>query len=204
MNMHYLRHFWFDPKNLMSRTITWDVFPRESMQRHHVIEQLRSNLMAETDDLVTVQPMRRGRQRQKKDIWMMTYIPDIAKVIGVAGNNNEIYALYHVQLGSVTLGMVGLHVVRTDKCINATLDMIYVLRSWRLRGLASSIAEHAGRWVIIAMQNWRYNKKHNLNIHVTSHNDISASLATSFIHSAYETASLCNAGIVVSHWSISA
>jgi len=202
--MNYLRHFWFDPNSLISRTITWDVFPAGSLQLHNVVEQLRSGLMADVDDLVTLQPTRRGRQKQKQDIWMNTYTSDIAKVIGVMGDDNKIYALYHVQLGSVTLGIVGLHVMRTDKRIDATLDMIYILSAWRLRGLASSIAEHAGRWAVIAMQNWRFDQKHDLNIHVTSHNDISASLAVTFIQSATETSYLHNAGRIISHWSISA
>ena len=202
--MHYLRHSWFDPTSLMSRNVQWDVLSDDSETNAILIQEYKASFLSENDPLQSLQPKRRGRQRQTDTVVMRQYSENIAKTIGVFGNDHTIHALYAVKLGKSPVALVGIRVEKTDTHITTALDMIYVLKIWRKRGLALSIAEHAGRWATLGMDAWNTKNSLTTQCHATTLSHVEASLASTFLRSAVETANLHAIEPPVQSWFIDA
>ena len=199
--MPYLKHSWFDPTSLMSRDVQWHVLPQDALQKKAIIETYRSALLKEQDPTKFAQPKKRGRQRAKLELELEQYHDDLARSIGVVGNDNEVYALYAVKVANVPMGLVGLSIHKSEENITASLDLVYVMPDWRKRGLAHAIAEHAGFWVMNAMCAWREYRTPMI-CNVESDNEISASLATSFLDAVVRNARLLNVKEPQTKWRI--
>lgn len=188
--MHYLRHSWFDPTSLMSRDVQWDVLTTTQADNTALVEEYRSAFLSEYDSLKTMQPKRRGRQRQSDSIKMRQYPERLAKSIGVFGNETCMHALYAVKMAGRPVALVGLRVEKSDT-ITAYLDAVYVIDKWRRRGLGQAIAEHAGRWATLGMNAWNHHSKPlPLVCSITTRNPLEAALASAFMQGAQETAAL--------------
>ncbi len=188
--MHYLRHSWFDPTSLMSRDVQWDVLGDNQAANNALVEEYRSAFLSEYDSLKTMQPKRRGRQRQSDSITMRQYPEKLAKSIGVLGSQDCIHALYSVKMAGRPVALVGLRVERKDSIV-AYLDAVYVIDKWRRRGLGQAIAEHAGRWSALGLNAWNdAAQPKELVCSITTRNPLEAALASAFLHGAQETANL--------------
>lgn len=188
--MHYLRHSWFDPTSLMSRDVQWDVFSNNQATNNALVEEYRSAFLSEYDSLKTMQPKRRGRQRQSDSIQMRQYPERLAKSIGVFGNAQCIHALYAVKMAGRPVALVALRVEKKET-ITTHLDAVYVIDKWRRRGLGQAIAEHAGRWAALGMHAWNEDSAPRLTVcTISTRNPLEAALATAFMQGAKETAHL--------------
>lgn len=188
--MQYLRHSWFDPTSLMSRDVQWDVLTSNQTTNTALIEEYRSAFLSEYDSLKTMQPKRRGRQRQSDSIKMRQYPERLAKSIGVFGNNTNLHALYAVKMAGRPVALVGLRVEKND-IITTHLDAVYVIDKWRRRGLGQAIAEHAGRWATLGMTAWNSSSEPlRIACSITTRNPLEAALASAFMQGALETAHL--------------
>lgn len=188
--MHYLRHSWFDPTSLMSRDVQWDVLGDNQAANNALIEEYRSAFLSEYDSLKTMQPKRRGRQRQSDSITMRQYPEKLARAIGVLGSRDCIHALYSVKMANRPVALVALRVERKEM-ITTYLDAVYVIDKWRRRGLGQAIAEHAGRWAALGMNAWNdTDNPKELQCTITTRNPLEAALASAFLHGAQETAQL--------------
>lgn len=189
-NMHYLKHSWFDPTSLMSRDVQWDVLTTNKTTDAAVVEEYRSAFLSEYDSLNTMQPKRRGRQRQSDSIAMRRYPERLAKSIGVLGNAHCIHALYSVKMAGRPVALVGLRVEKNDT-ITTHLDAVYVIDKWRRRGLGQAIAEHAGRWATLGMNAWNEpTLPRAIACSIATRNPLEAALASAFMQGAQETADL--------------
>lgn len=188
--MHYLRHSWFDPTSLMSRDVQWDVLTTNQTTNNALVEEYRSAFLSEYDSLKTMQPKRRGRQRQSDSIQMRQYPERLAKSIGVLGNANCIHALYAVKMAGRPVALVGLRVEK-GASITTYLDAVYVIDKWRRRGLGQAIAEHAGRWATLGMTAWNDRvQPRPIACSIATRNPLEAALASAFMQGAQETAHL--------------
>ena len=188
--MHYLQHSWFDPTSLMSRDVQWDVLSTNQTTNNALIEEYRSAFLSEYDSLKTIQPKRRGRQRQSDSIRMRRYSERLAKSIGVLGNEQCIHALYAVKMAGRPVALVGLRVEK-DKSITTYLDVVYVIDKWRRRGLGQAIAEHAGRWATLGMNAWNDRSvPRSMACCISTRNPLEAVMASAFMQGAQETADL--------------
>ena len=187
--MQYLRHSWFDPTSLMSRDVQWDVLTTTQADTA-LVQEYRSAFLSEYDSLKTVQPKRRGRQRQSDSIKMRQYPERLVKSIGVFGNDNCIHALYAVKMAGRPVALVGLRVEK-GAAITTYLDAVYVIDKWRRRGLGQAIAEHAGRWATLGMNAWndRINPLPTA-CNISTRNPLEAALASAFMQGVQETAAL--------------
>lgn len=203
--MHYLRHSWFDPTSLMSRSVQWDILSGDASTNAALIQEYKAALLAENDANGVILPKRRGRQRQVDNIPMRVYPEQLAKTIGVFGNEQTIHALYSVKMSNRPAALVGIRVEKTDSKITAHLDMVYVLKMWRRRGLGQAIAEHAGRWAALGMNSWSNDSvKREFICSATTGSPVEASLATIFFRSCIETANLHAIQIPTQQWFIGA
>lgn len=174
----------------MSRDVQWDVLTTTAAADNALVQEYRSAFLSEYDSLKTMQPKRRGRQRQSDSIKMRQYPEQLAKSIGVFGNDYCIHALYAVKMAGRPVALVGL---RVEKGISITtyLDAVYVIDKWRRRGLGQAIAEHAGRWATLGMNAWNSpNEPRPLACSMTTRNPLEATLASAFMQGAQETAAL--------------
>lgn len=174
----------------MSRDVHWHVLSNDKATNSALIEEYRSAFLSEHDSLKTIQPKRRGRQRQSDSIQMRQYSEKIAAAIGVVGNQHCIHALYAVKMGDRPVALVGLRVEKGDT-ITTYLDVVYVLDKWRRRGLGQAIAEHAGRWATLGMHAWNNDGvARSTACSITTRNPLEAALATAFMQGSQETAHL--------------
>jgi hypothetical protein len=174
----------------MSRDVQWDVLTSNQEQNSALIEEYRSAFLSEHDSLKTMQPKRRGRQRQSDSVQMRSYPERLAKSIGVVGNANTIHALYAVKMAGRPVALVGLRVEKKET-ITTYLDAVYVLEKWRRRGLGQAIAEHAGRWATLGMNAWNDQvSPRKTACCMTTRNPLEAALASAFMQAAQETANL--------------
>ena len=188
--MHYLQHSWFDPTSLMSRDVQWDVLTTNQTTNNALIEEYRSAFLSEYDSLNTIQPKRRGRQRQSDSIQMRQYSERLTKFIGVLGNEQCIHALYAVKMADRPVALVGLRVEKNE-ALTTYLDVVYVIDKWRRRGLGQAIAEHAGRWATLGMNAWNNDSTHRtMTCCISTRNPLEAVLASAFMQGAQETANL--------------
>ena len=188
--MHYLQHSWFDPTSLMSRDVQWDVLTTNRTTNNALIEEYRSAFLSEYDSLKTIQPKRRGRQRQSDSVQMRQYSERLTKSIGVLGNEQCIHALYAVKMADRPVALVGLRVEKNEY-LTTYLDVVYVIDKWRRRGLGQAIAEHAGRWATLGMTAWNNSSMPRpMACCVSTCNPLEAVLASAFMQGAQETADL--------------
>lgn len=188
--MHNLRHSWFDPTSLMSRDVHWHVLSGDKATNSALVEEYRSAFLSEYDSLKTIQPKRRGRQRQSDSIQMRQYSEKIASAIGVMGNSQCMHALYAVKMSDRPVALIGLRVEKGDT-LTTYLDMVYVLDKWRRRGLGQAIAEHAGRWAALGMHAWNDGATPRPTAcSITTRNPLEAAIANAFMQGSQETANL--------------
>lgn len=198
--MPYLHHTWFDPTSLMSRSVQWSTLPEDPYQKRVPIEILRVALEKDVLPEKYAKPRKRGRQRRENQPSLCRWNPDIVNHIGVVGNEDDKHALYYIHIGNITLGLVGIHIWKENDQIHAEVPLIFVVPEWRKKGLGTSIAGHAGLWLATAKHHW--NRDVDWNMHLDSHNTISAKLLTHTHAQTKEGCDLFNVNYPKLHWTI--
>lgn len=201
----YLHHTWFDPTSLMSRNVEWGFLPTGNhLESRNIVEKLKAGLLQEQSMHFFDAPKKRGRQKQQSKIDMVEYPLDILQHLGEYEDADHTHTLYVVSTGSLILGFVGVSIqqemVNNTPTLVASLDAIMVLPQWRRRGLAQSIASHAGWWCVDRLQ-------HVPGSHVcraVSHGEVSASLANAFYDGIRARARLLGKDIPEFQWAIAA